>query len=102
MIPQPLKSTLFPYTTLFRSVAWTGGIDRHRSRFWISYRARNGCQDTKRGILCHSVFGVTEFLEQCRDQVLHSVTQWPDHSLRDRKSTRLISSHSSKSYAVFC
>src|SRR5256885_16902354 len=67
MIRRPPRSTLFPYTTLFRSHcrACRGAdeIARHIDR--IDARARQGCQ-------------------------------------RDRKSTRLNSSHLVISYAVFC
>src|SRR5438309_5601181 len=65
MIRRPPRSTLFPYTTLFRS-RQQGGMD-HR-----------GDADAH---LRHAEFGVMG---------------------RDRKSTRLNSSHSSISYAVFC
>src|SRR2546430_7997382 len=70
MIRRPPRSTLFPYTTLFRS-AERGQpdcrqCDRHSSR-WFAER---------------------------RQPQRH---RWPD-----RKSTRLNSSHSQISYAVFC
>src|SRR5947207_11623224 len=67
MIRRPPRSTLFPYTTLFRS-----GALGHRAGF----RAR-------------STHGPGDEREQ------HAV-------LRDRKSTRLNSSHTVISYAVFC
>src|SRR3712207_7665527 len=70
MIRRPPRSTLFPYTTLFRSR--TGGrrdaVPRHRAA------------DVRRG---GHVLGVAR------------------HG-RDRKSTRLNSSHANISYAVFC
>src|SRR6516164_4177608 len=64
MIRRPPRSTLFPYTTLFRS----------------------DCRSPPSSIL------VSNFGRHRRP---------PDES-RDRKSTRLNSSHSSMSYAVFC
>src|SRR2546430_6332243 len=71
MIRRPPRSTLFPYTTLFRSV------DRHaRVPLLAVLLAGRG---RERGFEC---------LE--------------DHFLVDRKSTRLNSSHSQISYAVFC
>src|SRR3712207_7008422 len=84
MIRRPPRSTLFPYTTLFRSVRGlrrpAGLAVRPRRR-----RARDG-------------------LALARPRVLHDV-----HALarapglaRDRKSTRLNSSHANISYAVFC
>src|SRR5258707_9768745 len=68
MIRRPPRSTLFPYTTLFRSTA--------KSR----YRRRRL---------------VIEIAEQCAWLYLR-------FALRDRKSTRLNSSHANISYAVFC
>src|SRR2546430_14928417 len=66
MIRRPPRSTLFPYTTLFRSPAG----DRH----------------------CHEPGG-NRHRAQGRSE---------DGAARDRKSTRLNSSHSQISYAVFC
>src|SRR2546430_12263611 len=93
MIRRPPRSTLFPYTTLFRSGRW---ID----------------------VLCTGLSGrdekVVDFrdvtaakeLEEAKDLFLATTS----HELRtpitvvqgDRKSTRLNSSHSQISYAVFC
>src|SRR2546430_12893417 len=70
MIRRPPRSTLFPYTTLFRSRFFTGGT---------------GHLDAE-----SSLFGF-KFLEGPR------LSQFSD-----RKSTRLNSSHSQISYAVFC
>src|SRR2546430_12783964 len=72
MIRRPPRSTLFPYTTLFRS----GGerrLEVLRGGGLVSGRHHAG------------VGGVN-----------------PDQAARDRKSTRLNSSHSQISYAVFC
>src|SRR5689334_23829626 len=63
MIRRPPRSTLFPYTTLFRS----SRVDLGRSLVGMVVRAGA-----------------------------------PRPDIRDRKSTRLNSSHSSISYAVFC
>src|SRR5688572_31485992 len=71
MIRQPPRSTLFPYTTLFRSDLRRGGRRR---------RAQVG----------HEV----------ADREVGLVADAGDR--RDRKSTRLNSSHSQISYAVFC
>src|SRR5438132_10827029 len=70
MIRRPPRSTLFPYTTLFRSV--------HRD-----FQFRRGERPRKRGV------GIPE------DE--HAIG-----ALLDRKSTRLNSSHTVISYAVFC
>src|SRR3712207_7943033 len=77
MIRRPPRSTLFPYTTLFRS--WSG------SEVFL-----NG----------ESVF----FLLSGRNQRSLSVDLRSEEGKRiiDRKSTRLNSSHANISYAVFC
>src|SRR2546430_4109535 len=84
MIRRPPRSTLFPYTTLFRSydeahplteaapLAATGPKGRVRARVWQDALAAHQAGRVR----------VTE--------------------VRDRKSTRLNSSHSQISYAVFC
>src|SRR3712207_7767149 len=81
MIRRPPRSTLFPYTTLFRS-------DRRRSRAGARHvvveRDEHECGEPRCG------------------------PEQPEHRLRtaehrgDRKSTRLNSSHANISYAVFC
>src|SRR3712207_7148471 len=85
MIRRPPRSTLFPYTTLFRSPlaqdlqrALAQGhrledaaVEQHRCRL--------------RGLLLAALAGAL-----------------PEHLLVDRKSTRLNSSHANISYAVFC
>src|SRR5256885_6981801 len=79
MIRRPPRSTLFPYTTLFRS---------DLASVYVPVPEREGrgaCRDTQAG---HRV--------QCRDELFrHAVAE-------DRKSTRLNSSHLVISYAVFC
>src|SRR3712207_6929249 len=77
MIRRPPRSTLFPYTTLFRSppgyVEETAGGGRRQQVF-------------------HDFFNYAG---------LHR-TVWLYTTPRDRKSTRLNSSHANISYAVFC
>src|SRR5438477_8163949 len=84
MVRRPPRSTLFPYTTLFRSMVDRTKAEAVRNR---RYAARVG--------IAHYVCGVEEprFL-QAADRALMLVG--------DRKSTRLNSSHMSISYAVFC
>src|SRR5256885_3152014 len=72
MIRRPPRSTLFPYTTLFRSPE--RAVQRHPVRPHARHRLR----------VVH-------------EPVLHRIAD-----LRDRKSTRLNSSHLVISYAVFC
>src|SRR2546430_9254572 len=74
MIRRPPRSTLFPYTTLFRSL-------RHHRR-----------------ITQPVVAFCLEFVGQFGAAGLHDSSV----SEKDRKSTRLNSSHSQISYAVFC
>src|SRR5688572_33290153 len=76
-IRRPPRSTLFPYTTLFRSEREMGGL-----------RAAIG-----RGAPAADVAGRIERL-----QALFGAAE----TALDRKSTRLNSSHSQISYAVFC
>src|SRR2546430_7162643 len=73
MIRRPPRSTLFPYTTLFRSHCTRAG------------QQHEGCSD----------------LYHCEDP-LAAVRAAGDPYAADRKSTRLNSSHSQISYAVFC
>src|SRR5689334_23629690 len=78
MIRRPPRSTLFPYTTLFRSLVDHGV----------------GLRDVTAGL-------VDETIE--RNEVQWTVPHYKKMLLLgDRKSTRLNSSHSSISYAVFC
>src|SRR2546430_6783469 len=75
MIRRPPRSTLFPYTTLFRS-------DRRRARCDRGRGSRRG----------------REAVERLAVEARRAAARDP----RDRKSTRLNSSHSQISYAVFC
>src|SRR2546430_17722324 len=76
MIRRPPRSTLFPYTTLFRSVRADDRAGAH------SRRGAWGVRDGRGSGRC---------LEEA-----------PGLEVGDRKSTRLNSSHSQISYAVFC
>src|SRR3712207_8076259 len=85
MIRRPPRSTLFPYTTLFRSVH---EVVRHREREVAADRARFGVRRVRRA----------DRGARRRDRAL----AFEDERERDRKSTRLNSSHANISYAVFC
>src|SRR5256885_8154126 len=83
MIRRPPRSTLFPYTTLFRSGAYVRKL---------GLRLRPPTRDDRRGI--------TDF----RAAILEVLGK-PSNGkapIEDRKSTRLNSSHLVISYAVFC
>src|SRR3712207_6915663 len=83
MIRRPPRSTLFPYTTLFRS-----------RRVGKRPRALEALDEGPDGIVQRRRDGV--LAPQSRDGAVHEV------DLGDRKSTRLNSSHANISYAVFC
>src|SRR3712207_6985784 len=81
MIRRPPRSTLFPYTTLFRSV-----VVQNVSKLFRLYGRPS---DRLRELL------------PFRNKPLHT-NFWALRNVRDRKSTRLNSSHANISYAVFC
>src|SRR3712207_7120073 len=84
MIRRPPRSTLFPYTTLFRSKLGRAGRGRDRA-------------DVDRDEAPAAAGGVPLAHRGGRGPV-HPVPRLPV----DRKSTRLNSSHANISYAVFC
>src|SRR2546427_9439730 len=81
MIRRPPRSTLFPYTTLFRSPC----------ELYRPVRGPSILTPPRASAILLGVISV-------------GVQTWGDHAEedRDRKSTRLNSSHSQISYAVFC
>src|SRR3712207_7049073 len=83
MIRRPPRSTLFPYTTLFRS----------------SGRSRSSARDVRSAALRQEqvTLLVRHVVERHRRERLEE-----HHPVLDRKSTRLNSSHANISYAVFC
>src|SRR3712207_8447919 len=88
MIRRPPRSTLFPYTALFRSCR-----ELHCAPPFGSFvRAP---EDDRRIV----IYGVVSHIEtQPFDAGRRPLALWT----RDRKSTRLNSSHANISYAVFC
>src|SRR3712207_8502377 len=88
MIRRPPRSTLFPYTTLFRSPIEGSGVDPSGS----SARASGF------GLLAGLVFPE----ELRRGRIEHALVFAYPYTRSDRKSTRLNSSHANISYAVFC
>src|SRR5687768_18269314 len=90
MIRRPPRSTLFPYTTLFRSALPSGGVlARWPALRRVAKRWRHAQGELRNG-LAQKPIGRAAFLRRRR------------HPLSDRKSTRLNSSHGYISYAVFC
>src|SRR3712207_8553072 len=95
MIRRPPRSTLFPYTTLFRSQDGQPGhpavhrlVDHgQQQRQWAAAGAV-GHQDAKTAPV--QVNCIELLADECADLFV------------DRKSTRLNSSHANISYAVFC
>src|SRR3989442_8863618 len=90
MIRRPPRSTLFPYTTLFRS-AIDSSLDVEMPRSWSSLRAiAVSDHGWVSRYVCRTGAGRDTYLD---------THPWSD---TDRKSTRLNSSHVRISYAVFC
>src|SRR3989449_8522440 len=94
MIRRPPRSTLFPYTTLFRS-----GNREHREPVdrGIVFRGGRGIRRQHRG-------QVHDLTARALDlgRIDQPVAADPNVVRGDRKSTRLNSSHGYISYAVFC
>src|SRR3712207_7379672 len=82
MIRRPPRSTLFPYTTLFRSVPVGDDADRDGVALAPLEQVVDLAMVDQRGVAGHE--------QDARE------------AHRDRKSTRLNSSHANISYAVFC
>src|SRR5688572_32075578 len=93
MLRRPPRSTLFPYTTLFRSLEAQLGLALGGLGLGLSVLLR---LVAGRALLLGDLLG----LRLCGG-VLHSLGRLRV-GLLDRKSTRLNSSHSQISYAVFC
>src|SRR3712207_7588525 len=89
MIRRPPRSTLFPYTTLFRSLDGKQYIQQRIRSVGIIHDADHFC--LLRNEVIKSSFCTAEPAEMLQYRLL-----------LDRKSTRLNSSHANISYAVFC
>src|SRR2546430_7368447 len=87
MIRRPPRSTLFPYTTLFRST-FVGG------KVWLGRNLAGLKNAASTGDVFLNKIVLNPFLLRNTSPV--------DAAFLDRKSTRLNSSHSQISYAVFC
>src|SRR3712207_7025679 len=96
MIRRPPRSTLFPYTTLFRS-RLEGYMEKamregKRTSNWITpdEKHERRVKEAARAVVASPPEGFEPFVERVAREG------------RDRKSTRLNSSHANISYAVFC
>src|SRR2546430_5565345 len=96
MIRRPPRSTLFPYPTLFRSLAKVA--TRLLRRAGIDVVAFGNAPETV-GTLDSTRIAVRRGTGAVGDRVRKPLGVG---RVRDRKSTRLNSSHSQISYAVFC
>src|SRR3712207_7530820 len=85
MIRRPPRSTLFPYTTLFRSVVVLQSLAAAAAEPW-----RSMLEDDRVALLRLSA------------EVQDNLSAARTLATADRKSTRLNSSHANISYAVFC
>src|SRR2546430_6856954 len=86
MIRRPPRSTLFPYTTLFRSLT-------------VNFDATSS--SAKDGPITSYTWDFGDGTTGSGATVTHNYSEAGTYSV-DRKSTRLNSSHSQISYAVFC
>src|SRR5690348_18120285 len=91
MLRRPPKSTLFPYTTLFRSGV---GVD-HAGLVYVADTGNNRVQ-----VLSPAGQPLRQWGSEGSAAGQFRNPAWL--TLEDRKSTRLNSSHPSISYAVFC
>src|SRR3712207_7759670 len=98
MIRRPPRSTLFPYTTLFRSGLVCPQCSREFEQArpgLFSYQSPTGACPPCKG------FGRTIGIDWAK-VVPNTTLSLEKGAIRDRKSTRLNSSHANISYAVFC
>src|SRR5438445_2432593 len=92
MIRRPPISTLFPYTTLFRSVVAVGISPP-------SYDPVHNQSSTRFALVRYNLDGSLDSSFGNGGKVLTAIST---NDQADRKSTRLNSSHANISYAVFC
>src|SRR3712207_8113688 len=95
MIRRPPRSTLFPYTTLFRSedVGPESAVEEIALAAALQSVGRQAAEQPKEAVRLGTAVQHHRF---ARHQ------QGTRHGQLDRKSTRLNSSHANISYAVFC
>src|SRR5688572_32254591 len=102
MITRTPRSTLFPYTTLFRSIFDNVCIFRSAGRR-IAIENASGGNDSRRYDLPSSRLRTpAQNIVHRPAKLAHAEHSVCNEKRQDRKSTRLNSSHSQISYAVFC
>src|SRR3712207_9011205 len=84
----PPRSTLFPYTTLFRSITVISGLNFEKGK--ISLKTENYTENDT----------IQAFIKKHNNTFIKPKGVF--NKYLDRKSTRLNSSHANLSYAVFC
>src|SRR3712207_7826199 len=99
MIRRPPRSTLFPYTTLFRSIGAAVHLEEYATDSWLNRMVEinisnlAGVPSIIYGLLALGIF--VNLLRLGPSVIAGALAL-------DRKSTRLNSSHANISYAVFC
>src|SRR5206468_11993535 len=100
--PQPPRTTLFPYTTLFRS-SWINKDD-----IPTIYRTYRQAPSLYASLVLRTAGDPRSLVHNVRSEVVAVDPELSLYSIKpldeviDRKSTRLNSSHDQISYAVFC
>src|SRR3712207_7911624 len=97
MIRRPPRSTLFPYTTLFRSFRYELIVKPH-----IGITFLDALLGRLQNLAFDDSWSVRRSEFKLFDKLIKRVFVACLIFLRDRKSTRLNSSHANISYAVFC
>src|SRR5256885_8439001 len=96
MIRRPPRSTLFPYTTLFRSRA----VEASRQVGDLEIQGKALFEYARSGVVAGDQIRLASAQKETERLLEHAGAQ--DIPILDRKSTRLNSSHLVISYAVFC
>src|SRR5947209_12138551 len=98
MLRRPPRSTLCPYTTLFRSRR----IEKALARVEGVEAASVNLATEKASVVFDPSVASVDLMRAAVEKAGYHVGQKPDQAIGDRKSTRLNSSHANISYAVFC